>query len=79
VDKLETFLQLITKEAAERAGVSTVDTISEAASVNYEVERWTFSRIAKAALKILNILGLIVSSVSIGVSVMNDFIRLVLL
>jgi hypothetical protein len=75
VDKLETFLQLITKEAAERAGVSTVDTISEAASVNYEVERWTFSRIAKATLKVLNILGLIVSSVSIGVSVMNDFIH----
>lgn len=74
-ESVEAGIQMMMRSAAERIGARVVDTVSEAAAVNYGVEVWTFSRVAKGAMKVMNVLGIVLASVALGVSVINDFIK----
>ena len=74
-ERVEVCIDQMVQSAARRMAVRTVEGISEAAAANYEVEVWTFSRIAKGAMRVMNVLGLVLASVALGVTVINDFIK----
>jgi hypothetical protein len=72
-ERVEVGIESIMESANERMGARAFERIAEAAARNYEVDVWTFSRVAKGSMKVMNTFGLVLATVSIGVTVINDF------
>jgi len=74
-ERVEVCIDQLMQSAARRMTTRTVEGISEAAAANYEVEVWSFSRIAKGAMRVMDVLGLVLASVALGVTAINDFMK----
>jgi hypothetical protein len=73
VERVEAGIESIMESANVRMGARAYERIAESAALNYEVDVWTFSRVAKGSMKVMNTLGLVLATVSIAVTVINDF------
>jgi hypothetical protein len=51
------------------------EVIAEASARNYEVDVWTFSRVAKGSMRVMKTFGLVLATTAIAVTVINDFIN----
>ena len=74
-ERVEAGIESIMESANLRMERRGYEVIAEASARNYEVDVWTFSRVAKGSMRVMKTFGLVLATTAIAVTVINDFIN----